>query len=147
MSGGRIVHLTIATPALADWLERAEPLHRVLRPQMPPDYAAAMRAILGEGAEMALLVEDGAPRALAVFRAFHNTSSGYRFYVDDLVSDPARRSAGHGGALLRWCEALARSRGCTAFTLESGVQRDRAHRFYFREGLAVRSFGFGKTLG
>ncbi len=141
-----IVHLTIDTPDLADWLDRAEALHRMLRPQMPSGYGAMMARILAEGAQMALVHEAGAVRALAVFRAFHNTWNGYRFYVDDLVTDEARRSAGHGGCLLRWCEDLARRWGCDGFTLESGVQRAAAHRFYFREGMTITAFSFGKAI-
>ena len=107
-----IVHLTARSDDLAEWLGRGETLHRVLRPQLPADYEGAMRTILAEGAEMALLHEAAVPRALAVFRAFHDTANGYRFYIDDLVTDPDCRSAGHGAALLGWCEAEARQRGC-----------------------------------
>jgi GNAT superfamily N-acetyltransferase len=141
-----IIHLTTDSPDLAVWLGRAEPLHRMLRPQMVPGYEAMMARILADGAQMALAHEGGAVRALAVFRAFHNTWNGYRFYVDDLVTDEARRSAGYGGMLLRWCEDLARSWGCAALTLESGVQRGQAHRFYFREGMIVEAFSFVKPL-
>ncbi|HQT61563.1 MAG TPA: GNAT family N-acetyltransferase [Acidiphilium sp.] len=141
-----IVHLTAGADDLADWLGRCEALHRVLRPHLPTDYEGTMRRILAGGAEMALLHEAGVPRALAVFRAFHDTANGYRFYIDDLVTDAPSRSAGHGAALLGWCEAEARRRGCTRLTLESGTHRERAHRFYFREGLAITLFGFAKTL-
>jgi hypothetical protein len=30
--------------------------------------------------------------------------------------------------------------------LDSGVQRTRAHHFYFRQGLSISSFHFGKKL-
>ena len=141
-----IVHLTAGADDLADWLACSEALHRVLRPHLPADYEGTMLRILAGGAEMALLHEAGTPRALAVFRAFHDTANGYRFYIDDLVTDPDCRSAGHGAALLGWCEAEARKRGCDRLTLESGTHRERAHRFYFREGLAITLFGFAKTL-
>jgi len=48
--------------------------------------------------------------------------------------------------LLAWCEAQAREQGCDWFDLESGTQRTRAHRFYFREGMHVFAFGFRKAL-
>jgi GNAT superfamily N-acetyltransferase len=141
-----IVHLTEASPDLTRWLEAAEPLHRMLRPQMAPGYVPMMQRILAEGAQFALVHESGAVCALALFRAFHNTWNGYRFYIDDLVTDETRRSAGHGKFLLAWCEDLARSWGCTAFTLESGVQRGAAHRFYFRERMTIEAFSFVKPL-
>jgi GNAT superfamily N-acetyltransferase len=40
-----------------------------------------------------------------------------------------------GPALLRRAMALARERGCHRLTLESGHHRQRAHRFYAREGM------------
>ncbi|MGC9270501.1 GNAT family N-acetyltransferase [Acidiphilium sp.] len=141
-----IIHVTIETPDLTLWLAASETLHRTLRPQMAAGYEPLMRRILAEGAELALVHQAGSVRALALFRAYHNTWNGYRFYIDDLVTDEAHRSAGHGAILLHWCEDLARSRGCTAFTLESGVLRERAHRFYFREGMSITAFSFGKPI-
>jgi hypothetical protein len=41
---------------------------------------------------------------------------------------------------------LARAAGCLRFTLDSGVQRSQAHKFYFREGMTVTSFHFGMSL-
>ena len=45
---------------------------------------------------------DAAESVLAVagFRALENLSAGRVLYVDDLVTDEARRSAGHGAQLL-----------------------------------------------
>ncbi len=136
--GGRIIERA--------WLERSETVHRQLRPQLPEDYAATMARIFAGGAEMVVAVLDEAVAGVAVFRLFQNTNSGLRFYVDDLVTDETRRSAGVGGALMAWLESEARARRCPGIELESGVQRVRAHRFYFREGFAIPSFSFRKTL-
>ena len=127
-------------------LSAAAALHRSLRPKLPADYEAYMRQMFAEGAEMAVLLADGAVRSLAVYRSHHTTFHGFRFYVDDLVTDEAERSRGFGGRMLAWCENRARERGCNAFDLESGVQRPRTHRFYFREGLTIFAFGFTKHL-
>ena len=75
-----------------------------------------------------------------------NTADGRRLYVDDLVSDENRRSQGVGKMMLDWLETQAKALGCTALTLDSGVQRLRAHRFYFREGMHIASFSFKKAL-
>jgi GNAT superfamily N-acetyltransferase len=142
-----MIHLLTDDPAsINDWLARSEALHRMLRPSLPADYAAFMHRMFAEGAAMAVLHDAGTPRALAVFRHFHTTFQGHRFYLDDLVADEAHRSAGHGGALLAWCEAHARALGCDTFALDSGPQRAAAHRFYFRERFAIASFGFTKAL-
>ena len=47
---------------------------------------------------------------------------------------------------MQWLEERARQLGCTALVLDSGTQRTRAHRFYFREGLAVVCLNFSKDL-
>jgi len=127
-------------------LTAAAPLHRSLRAHLPTDYEAYMRRMFAEGAEMAVLLADGAVRSLAVYRSHHTTFHGFRFYVDDLVTDEAERGRGIGALMLAWCERRARERGCDTFDLESGVQRPRTHRFYFREGLTVFAFGFTKPL-
>jgi len=41
-------------------------------------------------------------------------------------------SGGVGKAVIGWLEEEARGQGCTGLHLDSGVQRERAHRFYFR---------------
>lgn len=128
------------------WLARAERVHRELRPQIPADYAGTMRAIFADRAGMSVGAIGDDVVGVAVHRAYRNTFAGHRFYVDDLVTDETRRSTGVGAALLAHCEAIARRRGCVSFELDSGVQRARAHKFYFREGMTVTSFAFRKPL-
>jgi GNAT superfamily N-acetyltransferase len=134
---------TVTAPA---WLTRAEALHRDLRPQLPADYSAAMARVFASGGRLVVATQDDVVLGLAVWRVLENTMFGRFLYVDDLVTDSALRSRGVGKALLSRCEAIAVERGCREFVLDSGVQRAPAHRFYFREGLAVRAFNFGKSL-
>lgn len=129
-----------------DWLGRAEALHRVLRPQLPNDYVATMTRIAAGGGRLVLAVDADRVVGLAVWRVLENTVFGRFLYVDDLVTREAERSTGVGRALLARCEATARAAGCAMVVLDSGVQRDRAHRFYFREGYAIKAFNFGKRL-
>jgi GNAT superfamily N-acetyltransferase len=74
------------------------------------------------------------------------STRGRVLYVDDLVTDQACRSQGAGGALLAWLERTARTDGCQALELDSGVTRDGAHRFYARAGLSISAFHFAKTI-
>lgn len=131
---------------LPGWLAKAEPLHRDLRPQLPPDYVATMSRVFASGARLVVATQDDAVVGLAVWRVLENTMFGRFLYVDDLVTDRALRSRGVGTALLSRCEGVAVELGCRELVLDSGVQRAAAHRFYFREGLAVRAFNFGKSL-
>ena len=130
----------------AGWLEKSESVHRQLRPQLPAAYAARMREIFAAGGRMAVVVTDGEVVSVAVWRLIEDTNTGRRVYVDDLVSDAARRSTGAGRLLLDWLEDKARHLGCAALTLDSGVQRHDAHRFYFREGMTILAYSFRKAL-
>ena len=127
-------------------LRMAEAVHRQLRPHLPPNYAGKMAAVFANGGRMAIVVENDTAVSVAVWRLIENTADGRRVYVDDLVSDEQRRSQGSGKLLLDWLESQAVALGCDALTLDSGVQRHRAHRFYFREGMHVSSYCFRKAL-
>ncbi len=56
-------------------------------------------------------------------------------YVPDLIVTEGEHGSGAATALFRRAVELARERGCHRLTLESGYQRQRAHRFYIREGM------------
>jgi GNAT superfamily N-acetyltransferase len=121
-------------------------VHRQLRPTLPADYSARMAQIFHAGGEMCVAVIDEAVVGVAVFRSYENTRHGKRLYVDDLVTDESNRSSGIGHALLAYLERLAGARGGHSIDLDSGTQRTRAHRFYFREGYVIPSFVFRKDL-
>ena len=130
----------------AEWLLRAESVHRQLRPQLPPDYAERLAGVFTNGGRMVLVVDDDHVVSVALWRLIENTAEGRRLYVDDLVSDENRRSSGAGKMLLDWLEVEAKRLGCDVLALDSGVQRQRAHHFYFREGMHIPSFCFRKAL-
>ena len=136
----------------SDWLIKAEAVHRQLRPGLPADYAGRMAQVLAAGARMCVVVAAGTETGteevicVAVWRVIENTYEGRRLYIDDLVSDESRRSRGAGKTMLNWLEARARQLGCGVLALDSGVQRSRAHHFYFREGMHIPAFCFRKGL-
>jgi GNAT superfamily N-acetyltransferase len=129
-----------------EWLIRAESVHRQLRPHLSVEYARRMKEVFMGGAEMAVAVEGEAVRGVSVFRMVDRTVNGREMYCDDLVSDEVKRSIGVGRVLVTYMEALARERGCNVLTLDSGTQRQQAHKFYFREGFTVTAFHFVKPL-
>jgi GNAT superfamily N-acetyltransferase len=94
--------------------------------------------------------EDGAVDAAAVagFRVSHNLAWGRFLYVDDLVTRAELRGRGHADAVMAWVEREARRQGCGELHLDSGVgpERQDAHRFYFRHGMRIASYHFGRTL-
>ena len=125
-----------------DLLAAAESVHRQLRPQLPPGYVERMKEIFAGGAEMAVATIEGQVAGITVFRVLEKTFTGRELYCDDLVTDERRRSTGVGHALIAYMEGIVKRRGCTAFTLDSGTQREQAHKFYFREGMTVTAFHF-----
>ena len=129
-----------------EWLTRAEPVHRQLRSQLPEDYVTRLNEVFANGARMSVVVDGDEVLCVALWRLIENTYEGRRLYVDDLVSDEAHRSQGAGKMMLDWLEAKADTLGCDVLALDSGVQRQRAHRFYFREGMHISSFCFRKAL-
>ena len=125
------------------------PVMAQLRPQHddPRQFLARVREQQGEGYELAALTVDGEVAAVAGYRLGTNLAWGRYLYVDDLVTDGARRSRGHGKALLDWLAARARERGCDELHLDSGVQRFSAHRFYLRDGgMDISSHHFVRRL-
>lgn len=137
---------------------RAAGALRVLRPRFADDAAVVDAVVAQRAAGYRLLgsfpvggAEEtrGPAVAVAGFREVLSLSWGRTVYVDDLVTTPDHRGAGHATALLEALDALARAAGCAELHLDSGVGADRqaAHRRYFGHGMRVAAFHFSKDLG
>ena len=61
-------------------------------------------------------------------------SSGKTLYVDDLVTDAAARSQGHGEAMLQWLIALAREAAAIPSAWTRARSGRRRMRFIFGSG-------------
>ncbi len=85
-------------------------------------------------------VEDAV--AAAGFRVNYMLSRGNMLYVDDLVTLPNHRSAGHAGLIFTWLFEEARRLGCEQLHLDSGHQRHDAHRFYLKHGMVMNAHHF-----
>ena len=129
-----------------EWLKQSEAVHRELRPLLPIDYVGRMCEVFGSGADMAVCVRDDKVCGITVFRIVEKTFSGRELYCDDLITDEALRSTGVGHALIQYMETVAAERNCDCLALDSGTQRQQAHKFYFREGFTVPAFHFSKPL-
>lgn len=124
------------------------PVMRQLRPHVAAEgFVSRVRLQQREGYRLAAVSEAGRVVAVAGFRLGHNLAWGRYLYVDDLVTDAAARSAGHGKRLLDWLVDAARVERCDQLHLDSGVQRFAAHRFYLRERMDITSHHFALRLG
>ena len=121
---------------------------RQLRPQIPEaDYLSTVRRMMQTDGYLQAAVFDGdAVVAVAGYRFMEMLYAGKTHYVDDLNTDDTRRSRGYGKALMDWLKREARERGCVQLQLDSGVQREQTHRFYFREGLTINCYHFRVDL-
>lgn len=144
----QIIEITNAAGRVVQpgWLSAAEQVHRQLRPQIPEPYQDSMGRVFDGGGRMIVALYAGEVAGVAVYRVHENTAQGRKLYVDDLVVDADCRSRGIGSALLAELDQKARATGCAVVDLDSGTERERAHRFYFRAGYTIRTFGFKKTL-
>jgi GNAT superfamily N-acetyltransferase len=64
----------------------------------------------------------------------HLLESDVRAEVNGLIVADGQRSVGAGAKLLEAAEAWARRRGCRGMNVRSNVIRERAHKFYERQG-------------
>jgi len=110
------------------------------------EFVARVQRQLQEGFRLAFLESEGEVRAVAGYRIQEMLFSGRTLYVDDLVTRAADRSLGFGGQLFDWLVNEARREKCSAFTLDSGVQRFDAHRFYLLQRMKIAAHHFTLDL-
>ena len=84
--------------------------------------------------------------AVAGARLMDNLSNGRFLYVDDLATLHSHRSQRFGDQLFDWLCDFARENNCARLTLDSGVQRFAAHRFYLRKRMEIRAHHFQMDL-
>lgn len=126
---------------------RCSSVMRELRPHIKAiDFAARVLQQQKEGYQLACLELDRSVRSVAGFRVFNLLFSGRTLYIDDLVTHESDRSRGFGAALFDWLVEFAKEDGCEYLTLDSGVQRFAAHRFYLVRGMEISAHHFQLKL-
>jgi GNAT superfamily N-acetyltransferase len=139
-----MVDLDPGDPRLVD---EVLPVLLELRPHLTAEsFDAIYREGHPQGLRFLAAYEDQGCVGVAGWRLVALTHLGRKLYVDDLVTTAASRSTGVGHALLAELERRARAAGCAALDLDSAVHRYDAHRFYFRERLAIAGYHFDKRL-
>lgn len=139
--------MRIVEPGTPEEVRACYPVVAQLRPHLSEDgFVEQVRRQQADGYRLVALEEAGEVRAVAGFRVLEMLSRGRFLYVDDLVTDEAHRSAGHGATLLTWLREEGKRTGCRRLDLDSGTQRERAHAFYEREGLSATALHFATEL-
>jgi GNAT superfamily N-acetyltransferase len=108
-------------------------------PASPEETRERIAALTARPEEHVALVADDNGRAVGWVhvRLLTSLESGRKADIGGLVVDDDHRSAGVGAELLAAAEAWALGRGVTMMVVRSRVARERAHRFYEREGYAL----------
>ena len=139
--------MSVQQPRTDDQLSQCFPVLRQLRPHVAEaDFVPRIRRQMEAGYQLACVEADGQPVAVAGYRLLENLAWGRFLYVDDLVTDAAHRSQGHGEKLFEWLVEEAKRLGCGELHLDSGVQRFAAHRFYLRQRMDITSHHFALRL-
>lgn len=140
--------MTIRELTTDEEFRRAFKVMRELRDHLDEDaYMAQLSEMRPRGYRLFAAEEGDSFVALAGIGSGVNFYYGHYMWVYDLITMKDARSKGHGLALLRYVEELARREGCETLALSSGLQRAEAHRFYLDKAqMEKRSFTFAKTL-
>ncbi|HXG57303.1 MAG TPA: GNAT family N-acetyltransferase [Vicinamibacterales bacterium] len=113
-------------------ITRAFPLMSQLRDRIHAEtFVAEVRRQQADGYHLIAAIEADRIVGLAGIRRSHTLSRGPHLFVDDLVTDDARRGRGVGTALMAWLEGLARAEGLPRIYLDS---RATAQGFYEKLG-------------
>jgi GNAT superfamily N-acetyltransferase len=120
---------------------------RELRPHVAEEnFVSMVQQMMEEGYQLAFIEEDGMAAAAIGFRYLQFLYNGKHIYIDDLSTLPSARGKGYGGRLLDYVESIARQKGHTSVTLDSGHHRTDAHRLYLNKGYNISAHHFTKSL-
>ncbi len=137
-------------PRIAETDEEIESCFEVmsqLRPHLKQaEFLSLFRQMEPEGYRISYIEREGVVAAVAGYRISTNFHLGRHLYVNDLVTSSSVRSTGYGEEMIKWLRGEAKSAGCRFLDLDSGTQRDRAHKFYFGHGFTIASFHFSEDL-
>lgn len=142
--------VTLRPAALNDAATLAELTTQLGYPVAADEQERRLRGVMGRPDDAVLVAVDERDRpigwihvALAGLLELSDTA-----LIQGLVVDEAYRSAGVGRLLTEAGEAWARDHGAARMQVRSRISRERAHRFYAREGYdrIKTSYVFEKRL-
>ena len=129
-------------------LDDSFPVMNQLRTDLTLDvYRELVAAMRPQGYELYALYADDTIVSLAGIEVRVNLYLEKHVFVYDLVTCMNHRSKGYGEMLLHFVHEYARDRGAKYVSLESGLARTEAHRFYKdKMDYAITSYSFRKQL-
>ncbi|MEH2302796.1 MAG: GNAT family N-acetyltransferase [Nostoc sp.] len=123
------------------------PIMSRLRPHLEQaKFVEQVRYQMKEGYQLVFLEVKQQTVGVAGFRIYTCLALGKLLYIDDLVVDELKRSQSYGKQLFQWLIEYAINHDCEYLSLDSGVQRFAAHRFYLMQRMSITSHHFGIEL-
>ncbi len=129
--------------------EMLQQLHLIqcLNPNMEAErYETLLRQMLPIKYRMVGVFDGATCLGLSGFWIGTKLYSGKYLEVDNFVVDEQYRSHGIGKRLLDWLTQEAQQNQCETMMLDAYVVNNAAHKFYLREGFAIKGFHFLKKL-
>lgn len=112
------------------WLE-AFPVMKQLRTDLTEElYINLLSEMTKDGYRILALCVEGKMVSLAGLSLRINFYNKKHIFIYDLVTDENSRSCGYGEKMLKYVHEWAKEKGAEFVSLESGLQRTEAHRFY-----------------
>ncbi|HMF70156.1 MAG TPA: GNAT family N-acetyltransferase [Flavitalea sp.] len=134
-------------PALPQDLPRLWDVIQLLRPHLSYEsYLEMATEMLSTGYQVAFVEVNGKPVSAIGYRHLQFLFNGKHIYVDDLSTLAEHRGKGYAGRLLDYVVEEAAGNGYNSVTLDSGFQRQVAHRLYLNKGFVISSFHFMKQI-
>ncbi|MBC1219580.1 GNAT family N-acetyltransferase [Nostoc sp. UCD121] len=123
------------------------PVISQLRPHLEQTkFVEQIRYQMKEGYQIVFLEVEKQAVAVAGFRISNCLALGKFLYIDDLIVDELKRSHSYGKQLFQWLIEYAKNHDCKHLSLDSGVQRYAAHRFYLMQRMSITSHHFSMEL-
>lgn len=116
-----------------EWRAAFDTLKQLRDSLTEEQYLKYLQDMREEGYRLFALFDEEKLISLAGVAIQTNFYNGRYLFVYDLVTQANHRSEGYGAALMGFVEEWAREQDCESITLESGLWRDDAHRFYENE--------------
>lgn len=123
------------------------PLLKELRPHLQEeDFLEKVRAQEKEGYHLIFIEDDKGIKSVAGYRVAHYLAWGRVLYVDDVITLPEARGIGFGTHLLKWLMGEAKRHKCNGIHLDTGIEREDAHRLYLNLGMKINCLHLSMDL-
>lgn len=118
-----------------------------LRPHIVEEgFVEKVRRQYESGYKIIYVTEGASVASLAGFRVLETMAWGKILYIDDLITHPRYTKRGYAKDILDWLCELAKNKLCDEVHLDSGYQRNDAHRLYLNKGFLMTSHHFSKRV-